>query len=179
MRTRLDGASHISTGLGGGVVVLGHLSARSASISASVDRRKRHCRNPLWPDRVCRSGRRGPVLVIHGAGGGFDQGLELSRPLASRGCKVIAISRFGCLRTPLPMEPSPAAQADAHAQLIDALGISRVAILGASARGRRRCSLPSDICGSARRLFYSYRSPWRRPTLQLSFRVYRPGRKKF
>jgi hypothetical protein len=53
------------------------------------------------PIEYAEAGDGAPVLVIHGAGGGFDRGLELSRPLASRGCKVIAISRFGCLRTPL------------------------------------------------------------------------------
>jgi len=47
--------------------------------------------------------------------------------------RVIAMSRFGYLRTPLPAEASAAAQADAHACLLDALGIRRAAILGVSA----------------------------------------------
>ncbi|HVO90977.1 MAG TPA: alpha/beta hydrolase [Casimicrobiaceae bacterium] len=74
-----------------------------------------------------------PVLVIHGAGGGFDQGLEFAGALVERGLRVIAMSRFGYLRTPLPDDPSPAAQADAHAALLDALDIPRAAIIGASA----------------------------------------------
>jgi len=74
-----------------------------------------------------------PLLVSHGAGGGFDQGLELGRPLLSRGFRIIATSRFGYLRTPLPADSSAAAQADAHAHLMDVLGIQRAAILGASA----------------------------------------------
>lgn len=73
------------------------------------------------------------VLVIHGAGGGFDQGLIIGTPLAKAGYKVIAVSRFGYLRTPLPQDASPAAQADAYACLLDALDISRVVVLGASA----------------------------------------------
>ena len=32
-----------------------------------------------------------PVLVIHGAGGGFDQGLEFARPLIDAGFRVIAL----------------------------------------------------------------------------------------
>ena len=32
-----------------------------------------------------------PVLVIHGAGGGFDQGLEIAQPLIERGFRVIAV----------------------------------------------------------------------------------------
>jgi pimeloyl-ACP methyl ester carboxylesterase len=74
-----------------------------------------------------------PVLVVHGAGGGFDQGLDFAKPLAARGFRIIAMSRFGYLRTPLPVDATPAAQADAHACLLDALRVPRVAILGISA----------------------------------------------
>jgi pimeloyl-ACP methyl ester carboxylesterase len=74
-----------------------------------------------------------PVLVVHGAGGGYDQGLSIAGPLADRGFRVIATSRFGYLRTPVPADASAEAQADAHACLLDALGISRAAIVGASA----------------------------------------------
>lgn len=74
-----------------------------------------------------------PVLVVHGAGGGFDQGLDFGAPLARLGFQVIAMSRFGYLRTPLPGDASAAAQADAHACLLDALGIPHAAVIGASA----------------------------------------------
>ncbi len=73
------------------------------------------------------------VLLVHGAGGGFDQGLGLARELAARDLRVVAMSRFGYLRTPLPADATPAAQADAHACLLDALGIERAAIVGISA----------------------------------------------
>lgn len=74
-----------------------------------------------------------PVLIVHGAGGGYDQGLDFGEPLAWSGLRVVAMSRFGYLRTPLPPDASAAAQADAHACLLDALGIPRAAIIGASA----------------------------------------------
>jgi len=77
---------------------------------------------------------RGPaVLLVHGAGGGFDQTLDVAQDLAARGYRAIAMSRFGYLRTPLPADASPAAQADAHACLLDALGIERASIVGVSA----------------------------------------------
>jgi 2-hydroxy-6-oxonona-2,4-dienedioate hydrolase len=76
-----------------------------------------------------------PVLVVHGAGGGFDQGLDVGHGLVERGFRVIAMSRFGYLRTPLAADASAAAQADAHACLLDALGISSAAVLGVSAGG--------------------------------------------
>jgi len=74
-----------------------------------------------------------PVLLVHGAGSGYDQGLDTSRALVQSGFRVIAMSRFGYLRTPLPADASAAAQADAHACLLDALGIRRAAVVGASA----------------------------------------------
>jgi predicted enzyme related to lactoylglutathione lyase/pimeloyl-ACP methyl ester carboxylesterase len=74
-----------------------------------------------------------PILAVHGAGGGFDQGLDGAADIANLGYRVIAVSRFGYLRTPLPDDASAEAQADAHACLLDALGIPRAAILGISA----------------------------------------------
>lgn len=76
-----------------------------------------------------------PILVIHGAGGGFDQGLDGAHGLVKHGFRVIAPSRFGYLRTPLPKDASPAAQADVHAALLDALEIPRCAVFGVSAGG--------------------------------------------
>jgi pimeloyl-ACP methyl ester carboxylesterase len=88
---------------------------------------------PCGPIEYAAAGVGEPVLVVHGAGGGFDQGIDFARALAGRGWRVIAMSRFGYLRTPLPAEASAAAQADAHACLLDALDIRRAAIIGASA----------------------------------------------
>lgn len=88
---------------------------------------------PCGQIEYAEAGEGEPVLVVHGAGGGFDQGLDFAEPLVQNGFRVIAASRFGYLRTPLPTDASAAAQADAHACLLDALGIGRAAIFGASA----------------------------------------------
>lgn len=85
------------------------------------------------PIEYAVSGEGPPVLIVHGAGGGFDQGLLFATALNAQGYTVIAMSRFGYLRTPLPADASAEAQADAHACLLDALGIERAAVLGASA----------------------------------------------
>jgi 2-hydroxy-6-oxonona-2,4-dienedioate hydrolase len=45
-----------------------------------------------------------PLLSVHGSGGGFDQGMAFAAPLATRGVRVIAMSRFGYLRTPMPVD---------------------------------------------------------------------------
>ena len=74
-----------------------------------------------------------PLLAIHGSGGGHDQGMAFAGKLADHGVRVIAMSRFGYLRTPMPADASAAAQADAHVCLLDALGIARAAVVGGSA----------------------------------------------
>lgn len=88
---------------------------------------------PCGPIEYAVAGDGPPVLVVHGAGGGYDQGMDFSAALVQSGFRVIAMSRFGYLRTPLPADASAAAQADAHACLLDALNIRRAAIAGASA----------------------------------------------
>lgn len=74
-----------------------------------------------------------PLLVVHGSGGGHDQGMAFAGTLARQGVHVIAMSRFGYLGTPMPADASAAAQADAHVCLLDALGIGRAAVMGGSA----------------------------------------------
>jgi 2-hydroxy-6-oxonona-2,4-dienedioate hydrolase len=51
-----------------------------------------------------REGTGPAALVIHGAGGGFDQGLYLGRKMLGAGFDLIAPSRFGYLGTPSPAE---------------------------------------------------------------------------
>jgi pimeloyl-ACP methyl ester carboxylesterase len=74
-----------------------------------------------------------PLRVVHGSGGGHDQGMAFAATLAQHGIRVIAMSRFGYLRTPMPPDASAAAQAVAHVCLLDALGIRRAAVMGGSA----------------------------------------------
>lgn len=85
------------------------------------------------PIEVQQAGDGLPLLMVHGSGGGHDQGMDWARPLTREGIRVIAMSRFGYLRTPRPADASPEAQADAHACLLDALGIARAAVMGVSA----------------------------------------------
>lgn len=74
-----------------------------------------------------------PLLAIHGSGGGYDQGMAFAGVLVDQGIRVIAMSRFGYLRTPMHADGSAAAQADAHVCLLDALGIRHAAVMGGSA----------------------------------------------
>lgn len=74
-----------------------------------------------------------PILMIHGTGGGFDQGLTFAEGLLPHGFKVIAPSRFGYLRSDFPQDPTSERQADAFVELLDQLGIARIAVAGGSA----------------------------------------------
>ncbi|WP_052161224.1 alpha/beta hydrolase [Hoeflea sp. BAL378] len=78
-------------------------------------------------------GRGDPLMMVHGTGGGFDQGLLFAGGLILRGRQVIAPSRFGYLRSAFPADPSPENQADAFASLLDHLRIERIPVAGGSA----------------------------------------------
>jgi len=80
-----------------------------------------------------RTGEGSPVLVVHGAFGGFDQGLWIARDSNITKYDVISVSRFGFLRTPIPPRADLNLQADAFAALLDTLGIQKVAVFGVSA----------------------------------------------
>ena len=74
------------------------------------------------------------VLISHGSGGGYDMGLWLAQLIGGQ-FQYIAPSRFGYLRTPVPSNPAPEAQADAYAALLDTLKVNSVVIIGLSAGG--------------------------------------------
>ncbi len=73
------------------------------------------------------------VLIAHGIFGGFDQGLGMAKGYLGPDVRVIAPSRFGYLATPLPMRATLEMQADAHACLLDHLGVDHAVLFGTSA----------------------------------------------
>jgi len=75
-----------------------------------------------------------PLLLIHGAGGGFDQMQAFeSNGLSDMGFRLIFVSRFGYVQTPLPSDSSAKAQAVAYAALLDALGVEQAGVIAISA----------------------------------------------
>ena len=80
-------------------------------------------------------GRVPPSLVIHGSGGGYDQG-ELSRRRCwESGFHWIAPSRFGYLRSTFREGATFDDQAHAYACLLDHLGVKKVAVVALSHGG--------------------------------------------
>ncbi len=88
------------------------------------------------------------VLLVHGAGGGFDQGLDVAAAAADGGLKLIVPSRFGYLGSSMPAEASPGAQADAFVELLDHLGLEQVSLLAVSAGALVGPRLCGALCRS-------------------------------
>lgn len=75
-----------------------------------------------------------PILIVHGAGGGYDQGEYFAKLIGGK-YRWIAPSRFGFLGTPVSDDANSSLQADAYACLLDSLGIDRVGVVGVSMGG--------------------------------------------
>jgi len=103
-------------------------SARERALSGSAIIETR-----VGPIEYATLGEGQPILVVHGTGGGWDQGLYAARGVVPHGFRLIAPSRFGYLGTPMPADHSPLAEADAFAAILDALHIERVAVMSFSA----------------------------------------------
>jgi 2-hydroxy-6-oxonona-2,4-dienedioate hydrolase len=95
----------------------------------------------VGPIEYADAGAGRPLLTIHGAGGGFDRGLDNGVAMMGQGFRLISPSRFGYLRTPVPPDASPSSQAHAHIALLDALDIEKAIILGVSAGTRSALEL--------------------------------------
>lgn len=129
--------------------VVGTLAARDARARiAELEREHRFAATRRGPIEYAAWGQgETSVLVLHGAGGGFDQGRMIAEAFVGTGTgtgtgadgalaarlRLIAPSRFGYLGSPLPADDaSPVAQADALIDLLDHLQIDCVAVVGFS-----------------------------------------------
>lgn len=86
------------------------------------------------PIQYTEFGEGAPMLIVHGAGGGFDQGEYFAKVIGGD-YRWIAPSRFGFLGTPVPDDANSSLQADEYACLLDSLGIDRVGVVGVSMGG--------------------------------------------
>lgn len=127
--------------LAGGAVLAGGAGMIHSGFQAAMVRARRRLaatgskviETSFGPLEYAEAGEGRPVLMIHGSGGGCDQGLLFAAPLVEAGFRVIAPSRFGYLRSAFPEDPSSDNQADAFAELLDHVGIDRLPVIGGSA----------------------------------------------
>lgn len=82
-----------------------------------------------------RGGSGVPVLVVHGSGGGYDQGELIATVMLSDDFDWIAPSRFGYLRSTFHQDATFDDQAEVYAHLLDSLGLQKVAVMALSHGG--------------------------------------------
>jgi hypothetical protein len=110
----------------------------------------------------------------HGVFGGCDFGVGVGRVNGPAGYRIISPSRFGFLGSPMPADPSPAAQADAFAALLDHLDVRDLPVVAFSAgssswsgspsgrrHGMRRCASLRSRCSPPRTPSCSFRGSGR------------------
>ena len=85
--------------------------------------------SPYGDIEYTESGSGPDVLVIHGSGGGFDQGELMVRAVLGEQFHCIVPSRFGYLRSTFHEGATFDDQANAYAYLLDQLGIKKVAVV--------------------------------------------------
>lgn len=76
-----------------------------------------------------------PILYFHGTGAGNDAAVFMERWLLDDGFRLIVPNRPGYYGTPLSCGRTPADCADLAAELLDQLGVDRVAVIGTSGGG--------------------------------------------
>lgn len=128
----------ILAGLGGVALAVGGYAtgAYRASMDATerrLDRRSSVIDTTAGALEYAVAGRGAPLMMIHGTGGGFDQGLLFAHRLRELGFQIMAPSRFGYLGSVFPDDASPVHQADILVELLDHLGIDRIPAVGGSA----------------------------------------------
>jgi 2-hydroxy-6-oxonona-2,4-dienedioate hydrolase len=139
VRQMLSRRAFLSLGIATGATVAGGGIVWSACASAVAAARARVATGSVLARtrhgamEYAVAGEGPPILMIHGTGGGFDQGLSFTHGLIATGYRVIAPSRFGYLRSVLPDDPSSENQADAFVDLLDWLGVETVPVIGGSA----------------------------------------------
>ncbi len=119
----------LAAGVAAGALYLRDLARAQARLAG----RSQTISTPLGNMEYALLGQGEPVLVVHGAGGGFDQSLDMIGPLADHGYRLIAPSRFGYLRSASPANLTAAMQADAYVDLLNRLGVQKVDVVGISA----------------------------------------------
>jgi len=125
------------------------------NISESLNRlsgKSQIVETPIGVIEYSLKGDSGPfVLISHGGAGGFDQGLITAQSHLKGDYRIISVSRFGHLRTPMVPGANAELQADAYALLLDHLEIEKAAILSSSGGGPSAIQFAqrhSDKCSS-------------------------------
>jgi 2-hydroxy-6-oxonona-2,4-dienedioate hydrolase len=118
---------------GAGVAIIAAFRSDMRAAQARLAAQSRLVDTAFGPVEVAESGSGPPALVVHGSAGGFDQGMMAGKGSLGNDYHLIAPSRFGYLRSPMPADASHVAQADTLAALLDALNVPRTVVMAVSA----------------------------------------------
>lgn len=102
------------------------------------------CKTPYGDIEYAIQGEGMPVLLLHGAGGGFDFGLWSGKVFFKNNHQIISVSRYGYLGSPIPENASIRNQAAQYNLLLDHLNITKVVVVGASAGGPSAIQFAND-----------------------------------
>jgi 2-hydroxy-6-oxonona-2,4-dienedioate hydrolase len=127
-----------------GVVVAIWFGIDTRRAYARITGKSRIFFSPLGDIEFKRRGAGLPVLVIHGSGGGYDQGDLIAKVVLDERFDWIAPSRFGYLRSNFRQGATVDDQAESYAHLLDGLGLPKVAVVALSHGG------PSALLFAAR-----------------------------
>jgi pimeloyl-ACP methyl ester carboxylesterase len=141
--------------------------------------------SPFGDIQYSQGGSGPAVLVIHGSGGGYDQGELLVQAVLSDRVHWIAPSRFGYLRSTFRKGATFDDQAHAYAYLLDQLGIKKVAVVALSHGGpsallfaalhpERVSSLSLISCGVASSAVHDQGQANRKGTMLMTIFKYDP-----
>jgi pimeloyl-ACP methyl ester carboxylesterase len=128
----------VSLLLGGGAWGVARAFRRDmATAYGRIAGRTRLVATPFGDVEILEGGSREgtPVLVVHGSGGGFDQGELLARAALDTDAWWIAPSRFGYLRSTFHPGAGFDEQAHAYDAMLEALEVPRVHVLALSHGG--------------------------------------------
>jgi 2-hydroxy-6-oxonona-2,4-dienedioate hydrolase len=132
--------NRVLVGLGAAAVVAGVPAVSwyrrdMVSAHARVRSHSQLLASPFGDIEFAHGGSGPHVLVVHGSGGGFDQGELMVQAILSDRVHWIAPSRFGYLRSTFHAGATFDEQAHAYAYLLDHLGIDRAAVVALSHGG--------------------------------------------
>ncbi len=137
-RTQMLKRVLLGTAVAGGLLFAGAWTAYVRDMRRAYDRiegKSRVVASPYGDIEYTEGGSGPAVLVVHGSGGGYDQGELIVRAVLGDGVHWIAPSRFGYLRSTFHAGATFDDQAHAYAHLLDRLRIERAAVVALSHGG--------------------------------------------
>ena len=138
--TAMTRLTRVLAGTGTAIAVVAAVAAASYRRDMRAAHQRVHGRSqvvvsPFGDIEFSQGGAGPPVLVVHGSGGGFDQGELMVRAVLGDHVHWIAPSRFGYLRSTFHEGATFDDQAHAYVALLDHLGVDRAHVVALSHGG--------------------------------------------